>query len=632
VDGTNSATLEFFDPAGASLGVFAAPPQDGGWSFLGVRFDAGERAARVRITSGNTALGPNDGGAAADVVVMDNFIFAEPVPNVPNVYRFDGGAGNGLWSDPLNWHTDVVPPQGAVIELPGGGTSRYDLPPTTEYDRLLFTGTHRVIGAAGEARTIGLRSGIHVTSADGTLGQNLVVKLLAPQSFHIDARYFMYGFPNLSLEGTIHLNGHDLTLDGSGRFGLFSFYQSPAFYDPSHVLIDGSLGGRVIMNGDSRMDLSVYGATASGKLPREIIVNAGEAHLNTRLPGSPATTVSLNGGTLDAADSTTGPFTATGGTLATDFGRYTVSGDFSLAAAATLQIRRSIRVNGSVNLGGATLRPQTDAAVGVPVTIMENDGADPVAGTFGGIPEGGVVSRNSQLYRVTYRGGDGNDVVVTRVAEGRIEFRPPHQVRVQFAEGVAAPGLGREDLSLRNVTTGATVEVSQSDFAYDPATRTAMWTFRPRLPDGNYAATLGGDAIAAAQPAQFTFEFFLLTGDLNHDRSVNGGDFALLARNFGKSAMTYDQGDLNGDGNVNGADFSLLAANFGRTLPPPAPNAIAAARAAAPAALPSTQRAAPGSSKPRRAVGAAVRPAAPGAAPTPATKIARHPRLKRPGG
>ena len=34
---------------------------------------------RVRITSGNTALGPNDGGAV-DVVALDDFIYSEPQP------------------------------------------------------------------------------------------------------------------------------------------------------------------------------------------------------------------------------------------------------------------------------------------------------------------------------------------------------------------------------------------------------------------------------------------------------------------------------------------------------------------------------------------------------------------------
>ncbi|HEY0591594.1 MAG TPA: IPTL-CTERM sorting domain-containing protein, partial [Thermoanaerobaculia bacterium] len=49
-----------------------------GLSFLGVLFNAGERIGRVRITSGNTALGPTDNNGSVDVVVMDDFIYGEP--------------------------------------------------------------------------------------------------------------------------------------------------------------------------------------------------------------------------------------------------------------------------------------------------------------------------------------------------------------------------------------------------------------------------------------------------------------------------------------------------------------------------------------------------------------------------
>jgi hypothetical protein len=48
-------------------------------SFLGVSFNAGEKVARVRITSGNTAPGPSDDPASnVDVVAMDDFIYGEP--------------------------------------------------------------------------------------------------------------------------------------------------------------------------------------------------------------------------------------------------------------------------------------------------------------------------------------------------------------------------------------------------------------------------------------------------------------------------------------------------------------------------------------------------------------------------
>src|SRR5262245_19244651 len=69
VDLANTTSLEFFDIAGHSLGLFFVPPASGNetFSFLGVQFTE-ELVGRVRITS----------GSAGDAVVMDDFIYAEP--------------------------------------------------------------------------------------------------------------------------------------------------------------------------------------------------------------------------------------------------------------------------------------------------------------------------------------------------------------------------------------------------------------------------------------------------------------------------------------------------------------------------------------------------------------------------
>ena len=74
------SSIEYFDALNNSLGVFAVPFLLGSetFSFLGVVFDA-PVVSRVRIISGNTALGPNDNpGLGIDVAVMDDFIYAEP--------------------------------------------------------------------------------------------------------------------------------------------------------------------------------------------------------------------------------------------------------------------------------------------------------------------------------------------------------------------------------------------------------------------------------------------------------------------------------------------------------------------------------------------------------------------------
>jgi hypothetical protein len=95
VDSATSTTLQFFDVDNNELfSAFAPVSPPGGLSFLGVSFGEAQ-VARVRITSGDTALGPGitDGGSR-DLVVMDNFILGEPaaVPE-PSTWALVGLGG-----------------------------------------------------------------------------------------------------------------------------------------------------------------------------------------------------------------------------------------------------------------------------------------------------------------------------------------------------------------------------------------------------------------------------------------------------------------------------------------------------------------------------------------------------------
>jgi hypothetical protein len=75
-----STLVEYFDAAGNLLFSSFVPPSpgDGNLSFFGINFhDA--LIARVRITSGNVAPGPDD-DSKEDVVMMDDFIYGEPQP------------------------------------------------------------------------------------------------------------------------------------------------------------------------------------------------------------------------------------------------------------------------------------------------------------------------------------------------------------------------------------------------------------------------------------------------------------------------------------------------------------------------------------------------------------------------
>jgi hypothetical protein len=80
VDSATGTRLQFFAPDGALLFERAVPAAPGNetLSFLGVSFDRGEIVGRVRIVSGNAALGPAEAGTV-DLVAMDDFIYGEPV-------------------------------------------------------------------------------------------------------------------------------------------------------------------------------------------------------------------------------------------------------------------------------------------------------------------------------------------------------------------------------------------------------------------------------------------------------------------------------------------------------------------------------------------------------------------------
>jgi hypothetical protein len=84
VDVANSTRVQFFDTADNEIFNQFVPQgtvASQSLSFLGASGNAGEQIFRVRITSGNAALGPNDNpGGGTDVAAIDDLIYGEPVP------------------------------------------------------------------------------------------------------------------------------------------------------------------------------------------------------------------------------------------------------------------------------------------------------------------------------------------------------------------------------------------------------------------------------------------------------------------------------------------------------------------------------------------------------------------------
>jgi autotransporter-associated beta strand protein len=108
-----------------------------------------------------------------------------------------------------------------------------------------------------------------------------------------------------------------------------------------------------------------------------------------------------------------------------------------------------LQVSGTVNLGGSTLNaslgftPALDALF----TLIANDGSDAVLGAFNNLPEGASLTIDGSAFRISYQGGDGNDVVLTRtqvtpsaraisarLVKKRVGGRIQLRVRVTFAD------------------------------------------------------------------------------------------------------------------------------------------------------------------------------------------------------
>jgi autotransporter-associated beta strand protein len=86
-----------------------------------------------------------------------------------------------------------------------------------------------------------------------------------------------------------------------------------------------------------------------------------------------------------------------------------------------------LNVTGTVNLTGLTLAGSLGFASspGNSFTIINNDGADPVTGTFVGLPQNATVTIGWQQFSISYTGGTGNDVVLTQISSNAMPSCTP---------------------------------------------------------------------------------------------------------------------------------------------------------------------------------------------------------------
>jgi hypothetical protein len=211
--------------------------------------------------------------------------------------------------------------------------------------------------------------------------------------------------------------------------------------------------------------------------------------------------------------------------------------------------------------GTLSYTPAPGAVGSATVTVMLKDSG----GTLGG----GVDTSAPQTFTINI--GSRPPLAITTnytapVGEG---------LTLDFSADVAAsfsPSL----MQIVNVATG--LAATPKSVAYDSILHRATVTFDPMaMADGNYRLTIAAGALPGLT-TPLTYDFFILAGDVNRDRSVDFLDLAAMAQHYNTTGgMTWADGDFNGDGNVDFLDLARMAQRYNTALPAPVAGAAAPA-------------------------------------------------------
>jgi autotransporter-associated beta strand protein len=296
-----------------------------------------------------------------------------------------GGASNdNLWSNPTNWFGDVAPMAGASLVFPASvfqTTNVNDFPVGTSFGSLSLVGSDYQI--SGNAAEFAAGASASIVNGSSTLA--------------------------LPLGGA-----GGLTKWGNGTLVL----SGPNTYGGDTVVVEGTLdlagaGATPTISGD----LVLTGGTVRELLPDQIS-DTSAVRVGFTMAGA-GSTFNLNGQS-DAV----GTLTVAGGTVLTGGGQLT-AGDTTFDPQSILSMNLvdaassdRLTVNGLVSLAGALqLALPVPVPLGTQITLIDNDGTDPVAGIFTGHAEGTAIAVNGSLFRITYHGGTNqNDVVITAIS------------------------------------------------------------------------------------------------------------------------------------------------------------------------------------------------------------------------
>lgn len=414
----------------------------------------------------------------------------DEIPDTANVTVFDDGLLD------LNNHSDLI----ANLTLDIGASV------TTGTGTLSLGGNVEVDGGSGTTTTISGK--LDLGNADRTF--NILV--VAGHDLEVDAVISGSG-------GLIKTGFGDMVLNGANTYTGATTVQ----------------GGGLLINGSQPSSAVTVQSGALGG------------------SGSVGSVTGNSGGVIPCADfnTLTSPRILSTKSLALDGSSFNVQ----IIGKANGQFGQA-KVVGTVNINGSTLVSTLNysSQLGNVYTIIVNDGADAVTGTFTGLAEGTTFALGTRTFQITYHGNDGNDVVLTD--------RTPEP----YAIGADAGGAAIANVFNPDGSPKASLQAFEATFS--GGVRTAMGDVTgDGIPDiiagcgpGRSAEVRIFDGVTNQQITSipvfegFTGGVFVTTGDFNHDGHSD-------------IVVTPDQGGGPRVSIFSGADGSQMANFFGITDP-----------------------------------------------------------------
>jgi hypothetical protein len=435
-------------------------------------------------------------------------VIAFAAPNALSAVKiWDGGGADANWLTAANWDADTAPVPNDDLVFPSIAAqfaTNNNFPSLANFNSISIDGSYTISGSQFRVGAGGL------TVTSGTPAINAFMNLSAAATFAASAG-------TTTTIAAVFVNS-PLRIDGAGSFGI--------------GLLSGPSGVNKVGSGAS---LIVGSALFSGS----IFIGDGILVIDATMSSNAVTVEAPNGGlggtgrvgqvNVMSGSISAGTLTSPTGILSTGNLNLTVNSNYVCKIGGTSPGANGydqLFVTGTVTLSNARLGPipwnAFRPAIGDAFTIIRNDGTDAINGTFLNAPEGAVFSGPlNTAFRITYHGGDGNDVVITRVARAMFDF----------------DGDGRTDISAFH-PSDATWNILPSGGGANPATHWGLATdaIAPADYDGDNRTDLavfrpseGVWYILNSFTSTATILQFGLSGDLPRPNDFDGDGRADIA-------------------------------------------------------------------------------------------------------